>query len=60
MLRIEREVDYQYNFYKKPHEEIITCKKKNEYNPYVNNSGSVIGKNKQYNLKLLLTLSYNY
>ena len=44
MFRTEREVDYSYNFYKKPYEEIVECKKKNEYNPYVNNSGTVLGK----------------
>ena len=43
MFRTEREVDYSYNFYKNPHEEIVECKKKNEYNPYVNNSGTVLG-----------------
>ncbi len=35
-------VDYSYNFYKKPYEEVVECKK-NQYNPYVNNSGTVIG-----------------
>lgn len=44
MFRSERETDYTYNYYKKTNEEIVECKKKNEYNPYVNNSGSVIGK----------------
>jgi len=44
MFRAEREVDYSYNFYKKPYEEIVECKKKNEYNPYVNNSGTVLGR----------------
>jgi len=44
MFRAEREVDYSYNFYKKPYEEIVEHQKKNEYNPYVNNSGTVLGK----------------
>ena len=49
MFRSERETDYTYNYYKKTNEEIVECKKKNEYNPYVNNSGSVIGKKNFFN-----------
>jgi hypothetical protein len=39
------QLDYTYNFYKKPNEEASVKETKgNQYNPYVNNSGTVMGK----------------
>jgi hypothetical protein len=43
MFAGKKEVDYSYNFYQSPYEESSTVKHRNEYNPYVNNSGSVLG-----------------
>jgi hypothetical protein len=44
MFQGKKEVDYSYNFYQSPYEESQHIKHRNEYNPYVNNSGSVLGK----------------
>ncbi len=39
------QVDYTYNYYKKQNEEDSAKEaKKEQYNPYVNNSGTVVGK----------------
>lgn len=44
MFQGKKEVDYSYNFYQSPYEEASTVQHRNQYNPYVNNSGSVLGK----------------
>ena len=43
MFQGTKEVDYSYNFYKSSHEEGSQIQHRNQYNPYVNNSGSVLG-----------------
>jgi hypothetical protein len=40
------QVDYTYNYYKKPQEESNYKEAKEQYNPYVNNSGTVMGREK--------------
>ena len=46
MFQGRKEVDYSYNAYKSPYEESTNIEHRNQYNPYVNNSGSVLGKKK--------------
>ena len=40
---LTNQVDYSFNYFKKDKEEEAATERKEQYNPYVNNSGTVMG-----------------
>ncbi len=42
---LTNQVDYYFDYFKKAKEDEAAIEKKEQYNPYVNNSGTVMGNN---------------